>query len=146
MLISWRQGVSGDFATASNWNPAAVPGPVDDVTIGAKGTYTVTSSVNETVDALSILDKHATLFVTGASNFATTNGVNDGTIVVDSGSSLSISNPIPPPQGSFENSGTLEATNTNNLSIGGSLSFSDETITNTRQGVIEANGANTHVV
>ena len=95
MLISWRQGVSGDFATASNWNPAAVPGPVDDVTIGAKGTYTVTSSVNETVDALSILDKHATLFVTGASNFATTNGVNDGTIVVDSGSSLSISNPLP---------------------------------------------------
>ena len=36
MLISWKQGASGDFATASNWNPAAVPGPGDDAIIGAK--------------------------------------------------------------------------------------------------------------
>ena len=45
--VSWKLGVSGDFATASNWSPAAVPGPTDDVTIGAKGTYIVTSSADE---------------------------------------------------------------------------------------------------
>jgi hypothetical protein len=143
--VSWKFGVSGDFATASNWSPAAVPGPADDVTIGTKRTYTVTSSANETIDSLTITDKHATLLITGQSVFSTSSGVNDGTITVDSGSNLSISNFTFPPPGSFVNSGTLEAKNTNNLSIGGSLSFSQETITNTPQGVIEANGANTRV-
>jgi hypothetical protein len=134
--ISWRFGVSGDFATASNWSSAAIPGPADDATIAARGTYTVTSSINETVDSLSILDRAATLFITGASSFSTTNGVNDGTIIVDN-SALNIGIPsflFPPAPGSFENSGTLEATD------GGSLFFSNETITNTREGVIEANG------
>ena len=86
MLISWTQGLSGDFATASNWNPAAVPGPGDDATIGAKGTYTVTSSVDETVNSLTIAKKSATFFTTGASDFTMTwGGVNDGTITIDSG-------------------------------------------------------------
>jgi hypothetical protein len=56
--VSWKFGVSGDFATASNWSPAAVPGPADDVTIGTKRTYTVTSSANETIDSLTITDNH----------------------------------------------------------------------------------------
>ena len=136
-------GVNGDFATSTNWNPAVVPGPADEVILGAKRTYTVTSPANETIDSLTIADKHATLFITGASNFATTNGgVNDGTIIADSGSRLTIGNIGLPT--SFENSGTLEAKNTNNLPTGGSL-FVTGTITNTPQGVIEANGANTLV-
>ena len=113
MNISWRFGVSGDFATASNWNPAVVPGPADDVTIGAKGTYTVTSSANETIDSLTITDKHATLLVTGSSSFSTSSGVNDGTIIADSGSSLTITSNSGL-LGSFANSGTLEATNASN--------------------------------
>jgi hypothetical protein len=89
MNISWRQGISGDFATASNWNPAAVPGPADDATIGAKGTYTVTSSVNETVNSLTITDKSATFLINGASIFSDpSGGVNDGTIVVDDSSRM----------------------------------------------------------
>jgi hypothetical protein len=144
MNIFWARGVSGDFATASNWNPAAVPGAADDVTIGVKGTYTVISSANETVDGLTITDKHATLLVTGQSSFSTSSGINDGKIIADSGSSLTITsnNSLPT---SFENSGTLEATNANNLPTGGSLAFFDVTIINTPQGVIEANGANTRV-
>jgi hypothetical protein len=92
MLISWKQkGVSGDFATASNWDPAAVPALGDDATIGAKGTYTVTSSVDETVDSLTIAKTKPTLFITGASTFTTTNGgVNDGTILVDNASVLNV--------------------------------------------------------
>ena len=112
MNILWKLGVSGNFATAKNWSPAAVPGPADDATIAVPGSYTVTSSADQTVDALNILDKRATLLITGASSFSTINGVNDGTIIVDSGSSLNISNPAPPPLGSFVNSGTLEVTNT----------------------------------
>jgi hypothetical protein len=92
MLISWKQkGVSGDFATTSNWDPATIPGPADDAIIGARGTYTVTSSVDETVNSLAITNKHATLFIGGGSSFSDTfGGVNDGTIVVDSSSSMFI--------------------------------------------------------
>jgi hypothetical protein len=146
MNISWRFGVSGDFATGTNWKPAVVPGPADDVTVGAKGTYTVSSSADETVDSLNILDKRATLLITGGSNFATTNGgVNEGTIIADSGSRLTITSNTGLPI-SFENSGTLEATNINNLPEGGTLVIFPATITNSPHGVIEANGANTTVL
>ena len=47
MLIQWHHG-SGDFATAANWNPADFPAASDDAEIDAAGTYTVTSSANET--------------------------------------------------------------------------------------------------
>jgi hypothetical protein len=91
VYIFWTRGVSGDFATTSNWIPAAVPGPADEAIIGANGTYTVTSSVDQTVDSLIIAQKHPTLFITGPSTFTMTNGgVNDGTIVVDSDSSMVI--------------------------------------------------------
>ena len=53
MLISWKQGLSGDFATASTESGSG-SWPGDDATIGAKGTYTVTSSVDETVNSLTI--------------------------------------------------------------------------------------------
>jgi hypothetical protein len=145
MNISWRLDVSGDFATASNWVPAVVPGPADDVTIGVKGTYTVTSSISETVDSLSILDSGATLLITGASNFfSTNNGVNKGTIIIDGDAGLNFSNAGAGP-GSFINSGKLEATNGTFSPLGSLFSFSGATITNTPQGVIEANGANTSI-
>jgi hypothetical protein len=89
--VSWARGVSGDFAAASNWTPAEVPGPANDVTIAAKGNYTVTSSSNETVDSLTIANKHATLFITGPSTVATTiGGYNNGAISVDNGSQLDV--------------------------------------------------------
>ena len=55
------------------------------------GTYTVTSSVDEAVNSLSILDKHATLLIegtspTGFTTFTTqTGGVNDGPIALNDG-------------------------------------------------------------
>ena len=89
--VSWLRGVSGDFATASNWTPAEVPGPANDVTIGVKGNYTVTSSADEIVDNLTISNKHATLFITGPSTFSTTTGgLNNGTISADNGSELDV--------------------------------------------------------
>jgi hypothetical protein len=89
--VSWTRGVSGDFATASNWTPAGIPGPADDVTIGARGTYTVTSSADELVGNLTISNNHAALFITGASTFTEAfGGTNDGTVIVDSGSALNV--------------------------------------------------------
>jgi hypothetical protein len=89
--VSWARGVSGDFAAASSWTPTEVPGPANDVTIGARGNYTVTSSADEIVDSLNIANKHATLFITGPSTFSTTTGgFNNGTISADNGSELDV--------------------------------------------------------
>ena len=90
MYILWTHGVSGDFATTSNWTPAAVPGLADEaIIIGLPRAYTVTSSINETVDSLTIAN--ATLFITGASGFTTTNGgFNGGIILVDNASALNV--------------------------------------------------------
>jgi hypothetical protein len=88
MLIQWHHG-SGDFATAANWDPASVPGSSDDAKIDAAGTYTVTTSVNETVNSLSTVAT-ATLAITAGSVFTandgTGSGVNAGTIAIDNGS------------------------------------------------------------
>src|SRR5271154_3029753 len=89
--VSWVRGVSGDFAAASNWTPAEIPGPANDITVAVKGNYTVTSSSDESVDSLTISNKHATFFITGPSTFATTTGgANSGTISADKGSALDV--------------------------------------------------------
>ena len=112
MLISWRKSISGDFATASNWNPAAVPGPADDVLIGAVGAYTVTSSVDETVDSLTIADRRATLLIDGASTFFDTfGGVNDGTLVVDGNSRMLVGLIPTTTNTTLSNVGTIDLAN-----------------------------------
>jgi hypothetical protein len=130
MLISWKQPSSGDFATASNWNPAAVPGPADEVfIIGLPASYTVTSSANETVDSLGIVN--AELFLTGASTFTTTNGgFNAGTILVDNSSALNV--------GTAGQSTTL--TNLSNIEISGELTLAGEVSLQGHGNVVLDNG------
>jgi hypothetical protein len=118
MLIQWHHG-SGDFATASNWNPASVPGTSDDAEIDAAGTYTVTTSATETVNSLSTIAT-ATLAIAAGSIFTmndgTGSGVNAGTLAVDNGSELQI-------DGTVGNTGkiTVNASNTaTSLFIGAS--------------------------
>jgi hypothetical protein len=128
MLISWQQGVSGDFATASNWSPATVPGPGDDVLVGAKGTYTVTSSIDETADSLTIAQKNATLLINGASTFSDPfGGVNDGAIVINGSSKLfvtGINTTNTTLSTTLSNVGTIDLDNSSLLigfSLGGSV-------------------------
>ena len=114
----WARGVSGDFATASNWDPAEVPGAANDATIGAKGTYTVTSSVDETVDSLTIANKNVTLLISGASNYSTftmtTGGINNGTIEIGN---LAVLNEGTPTSGTatFNNAGAIDLTTANSV-------------------------------
>jgi hypothetical protein len=83
--IKWLNGSNGDFATASNWSTDTVPGPSDVAAINAKGTYTVTSSIPETVLALTT-SSTATLDLTTQGPFTaitgTGTGANAGTINV----------------------------------------------------------------
>lgn len=131
MLISWKKGVDGDFATASNWNPGAIPGPADDVSIAVPGTYTVISSFAETVDGLNLTDKHATLSIQGTSSFTTeTGGVNDGTILVDQESILNV--------GTFGESTTL--LNFGQVALSGGTLFGDGAATLSNDNVISGTG------
>jgi hypothetical protein len=108
MLIQWHHG-SGDFATAANWNPASVPASSDEAEIDAAGTYTVTSSANETVNILTTVAT-ATLVIASGSTFTinegTGAGINAGIIAIDNGSVLDTG-------GTLNNSGKIELNATN---------------------------------
>jgi len=94
--IAWGTGASGDFAIAANWSPATVPGPTNDVAISPSGTYTVTSSVNQTVNSLTTA-AGATLAVTGGTftiDAGTGAGANAGTMMAGAGGTLRVSGPI----------------------------------------------------
>jgi serralysin len=112
-VATWAAGVSGDFATAANWTPAGVPGSGTDVQISPSGTYTVTSTANETVNSLTT-PAGATLLIS-AGTFTISNGThsgaNAGTILVGAGASLVLN-------GAVANSGLIEAL-AGNVSING---------------------------
>jgi len=111
--VLWGSGVSGDFAAASNWNKASVPGVSDAAQISPSGTYTVTSTANETVNSLTTA-AGATLFIGSGIftiNKGTGSGANAGTILVGAGATLVLN-------GSVSNTGLLEALG-GNLTING---------------------------
>ena len=91
MLVRSINGVSGNFAVASNWMPADVPMAGDDAEINATDTCTVSSLVSETVDSLSTIAT-TTLALGGNSTFTMSNGTgagqNAGTIAIGDGSEL----------------------------------------------------------
>src|SRR6266446_5342568 len=110
--IAWATGISGDFATAANWSPATVPGSGNDVAISPSGTYTVTSSISETVNSLTTA-AGATLAVTGGTftiNSGTGAGANAGTLRVDAGGTLHVIGTIAGSGSVIINGGTLDLT------------------------------------
>ena len=104
MTPKWAAAVSGDFAVAANWNPATVPDPNNYAEINASGTYTVSSTQNESVKSLTTASG-ATLDITaGTFTIAsgTVAGANAGTIDVDAGAALFLG-------GNVSNTGKIEA-------------------------------------
>lgn len=102
MKINWKNGVSGSFATASNWSAGKVPGPADAVSITAAGNYMVTSSNDQTVLSLGTA-AGATLDIIGGHftmTAGTGTGANAGTILVENSAQLIIG-------GTFKNTGTI---------------------------------------
>jgi hypothetical protein len=98
---NWTNTSGGDFAVGTNWSSGA---PVSSSTanINATGTYTVSSSVNETVLAITTIPT-ATLDVTGGNFTAlagTGTGANAGNISVESGAIFTVG-------GTVKNSGTI---------------------------------------
>ena len=50
--IFWTNTAGGNWSTAANWSPNAVPGPTDRALIVQNGTYSVTVTASTTVNAL----------------------------------------------------------------------------------------------
>src|SRR5712691_11814354 len=53
-IVSWINSSGGSWETALNWSTGMVPGAADDAFISAGGTYTVSSSADETVNSVGI--------------------------------------------------------------------------------------------
>ncbi len=126
--VHWVAG-SGNFNTATGWNPQHVPGATDNVVIDAAGTYTVTATTNETMNTLAVAADAK--LVVNAGTFTVSNGSGPGglagTIVVDVGAALALA-------GSVTNTGTIAGAG--QVGNGGSLS-----LINAAGAVINANQA-----
>ncbi len=52
--FTWTSGVSGDWSSTTDWSPAGPPGASSAALIDVAGTYTVTISAAETVNAVTL--------------------------------------------------------------------------------------------
>ena len=86
--LSWKSGISGDWATAYDWSGNAVPLATDDVTINASGAYTITVSVGESAHSLTLNTAGADLDVVNRLNIGTTLVATAGTLELDSSGTL----------------------------------------------------------
>src|SRR6516165_471514 len=130
---NWQNSGGGDFAIGTNWS-TGVPVSSTIANINATGTYTVTSSINETVLAVTTTPT-ATLDLTGGNFTAlagTGVGANAGTIIVESGATFIVGRTV-------KNSGIITLNGTGELALrsdtilqgGGKLSLSDKEIRGT---------------
>jgi hypothetical protein len=107
--IFWKNGVSGNFATASDWSTGTVPGAGDDAVINAPGTYTVTSTVSETIADMTVglgatLNVKAGTFTIAGGGGGSTNG---GILKATAGATLFIEDNVINAVGS--SNGVIEA-------------------------------------
>jgi len=83
--VSWKNPVSGDWSTASDWSTGKVPGASNDVTIGATGAYTVTISMPEAAHSLTVSASGATVSDTSTFSLGTTLTLTAGEFALASG-------------------------------------------------------------
>jgi len=106
---AWAHGSSGNFATGGDWTLAAPPTSSQEASLSVAGTYKVSvgSGASDTVAALNIGDKTATLLVTSSGSFTATSGTGVdaslGTLAVNDGGTLALG-------GTANNAGTIALT------------------------------------
>jgi hypothetical protein len=117
-VITWVNAKGGSFNTTANWSPATIPGSANEAILASTATgtgsapapnptYTVTSSQNNTLGMLELLDPKATLNITNRSTFTLGStpqpSANDGTIAIVNGSTLNLT-------GTLNNESVIEST------------------------------------
>ena len=106
---SWVHGSSGNFNSGADWTLNAPPTSSQEASLGVAGSYTVSvgSGASDSVAALNVGDKTATLLVTSGGSFSATSATGAdaslGTIAVNDGGTLTLG-------GTADNSGTIALT------------------------------------
>ena len=127
-VITWIGGASGDWETANNWRGGNVPGPNDDVIIGAGATVTIDSAAYS-IDQLTLsgtldIESGGSLAIGAASTLTGTLTVDGGTL--SEGDSLTVAGTLNWEGGTLTGAGITIAT-------GGVLDVSDGTSTAGRE-------------
>ena len=91
-VVNWTNTNSGNWDVATNWSSGTAPGPSDDVSITAPGSYTVTQNVSVTVKSLTLGGASGTQTLTNAGfglSLLTNSMINsNGLLAVTSGGSI----------------------------------------------------------
>ena len=115
-IVRWVNNLGGDFADAANWSSGTLPGSTNIAAITLTGTYTVSSSQDETVYGFTTATG-ASLDIIGGT-FTITNGTglgaNAGLIEVGLGATLVL-------EGAVGNLGRIKA-------IGGTIELDNATV------------------
>ena len=118
--INWLNDTSGDFSNAADWSGGVVPGPSDDVSLGAlAGTpYTVSVKSDEEIASL-VTAANSTLTIGGFATFQVdnTSGMtsNAGTIIASADLAT---------EGSWRNTGLISIGQAGSLLLNGDLTLS----------------------
>ena len=135
---SWGHGVSGDWNTAANWTNGV---PIDQALITTPGTYTVTSSVSNSISSLAVAKKATVAIAANELDLTsgTLNGALAGTINALGGTSLVLGNPTAGT--TFDNTGTVDLELPLSASGGATLGLAGD-VTLTGKGKINFFGDN----
>lgn len=79
-ISQWVRAVSGNHDTPTNWNPQGIPSTNGETEINIPGTYTVTSSQNNTTGELDIIS--TVTFLITADEFSANTFNNFGIISI----------------------------------------------------------------
>jgi hypothetical protein len=79
--VNWNSGVSGNWATGSDWSTGSAPGAGDIVSIGVGGSYSVTVAAAAAAYSLSISNQSASLDL--AANLTLSGGLSDSQSLID---------------------------------------------------------------
>jgi hypothetical protein len=85
-VSQWLKAVSGNDNTPTNWNPQGIPSAIGETEITIPGTYTVTSSQNNTTGELDLIS--TVTFLIAADEFSANTFKNFGTISIANGATL----------------------------------------------------------
>jgi len=88
----WRAGVNGKWNDAKRWMPNEVPNALDNVTISAAGSYTVTVDTAAYAQSVALDDAAATLLIATGGNLAVDSGfaVTAGTLALTDRAAMSV--------------------------------------------------------
>ena len=144
LVVQWKKAVSGNWTLASNWNPVGVPSTVDDVLITVPGSYTVTSTGNQTIRSLTtgadtgLNVQSGVLKVEHGTGPADQDGALAGVVNILSGADLEIG------AGTLNNTGIIFMSGKSASTAGASFLDFDSNVSLTGAGTISLSNISVH--